>query len=253
MKRDPFKAWINEFRGEVFCPTKKEIKARAPLSREARHERYLSNKFRRKLDIKDDEIEKYTELSELNKLSELNIFLKELKDKNISEKGIRQCQTAIKISLVSLKSKQCNEPYEMLLSDGLELVNIEEKHGYDAVDSLEVPAELYEFKPCSKSSNPSGTINDDSIKKIEKCESLDQEGLKGWLVLAGIDKDNFTFNTIYKFPLDIYNEDRRDYFHNLQKKNMMQAKQTRSTYGINIKKSIELCHKYNKIYYVWER
>ena len=69
MKKDPFKAWINEFRGEVFCPTKKEIKARAPLSRKERHERYLSNKFRRKLDIKDDEIEKYTELSELNKLS----------------------------------------------------------------------------------------------------------------------------------------------------------------------------------------
>ena len=141
----------------------------------------------------------------------------------------------------------------MLLSDGLELVNNEEKHGHDAVDSLESTTAVYEFKPSSNSSNPSGTINDDSIKKIEKCETLDQEGLKGWLVLAGIDKNNFTFNSIYKFPMEIYNEDRRDYFHNLQRKNMMQAKQTRSTYGINIKRSIELCHKYEKIYYVWER
>ena len=109
-------------------------------------------------------------------------------------------------------------------------------------------------EPSSKKNNPSGTINDDSVKKITKCENLEEEGKKGWLVSAGIDKDNFTFNSIYKFPLEIYNEDRRKYFDDLKEKNSIKKeKQTRSTYGINIKKSIELCNKYEKEYYVWER
>ena len=156
---------------------------------------------------------------------------------------------------ICLKSKQCNEPYEILLSELLELMNIDDKHGFDAIltgGDGEI-LEIYEYKPSSNKNNPSGTINDDSIEKIKKCENLKEENMKGWLILAGIDKDNFTFDTIYKFPLEIYNEDRRKYFDNLKSKNSNNEKQTRSTYGINIKKSIEFCNELNLDYYVWER
>ena len=106
------------------------------------------------------------------------------------------------------------------------------------------------LKPSSNTNNPCGTINDDSTDKIEKCENLEKGG---WLVLAGIDKEKYTFNKIYRFPLEIYNEDRRKYLKDLKKSNSGKEKQTRSTYSINIKKSIEFCNKFNKDYYVWER
>jgi len=172
-----------------------------------------------------------------------------------SDEDMEDLKILFDLANICLKSKQCNEPYEILLSAVLRLINIDEKHGFDAIltDENGDVLENYEFKPCSNSSNPSGTINDDSIKKIEKCESLDQEGLKGWLVLAGIDKDNFTFNTIYKFPLEIYNEDRRKYFDDLKLKNSNKEKQTRSTYGINIENSIKFCNDFNLDYYVWDR
>ena len=152
------------------------------------------------------------------------------------------------IAKVALKSKQCNEPFEILLSDALHLKNIEEKHGFDALN--EQTGEIYEYKPSSNTNNPSGTINDDSIEKIEKCENLEKGG---YLILAGIDKQNYTFNKIYKFPLKIYNNDRRDYFADLKKSNAGKDKQTRSTYPINIDKSIKLCNQFDLDYYVWER
>lgn len=155
--------------------------------------------------------------------------------------------------VTSLKSKQCNELYEQNLSKILGVVNLEKKHGFDAVDDFECPTEVYEYKPSCNKKSPSGTINDDSIAKIEKCERLKDEDKTGWLVLGGIDKEKFRFDCIYKFPLHIYSEDRRNYLAALKEKNKNQEKQTRSTYALSVKKSIELCEQLQEEYYVWER
>lgn len=158
---------------------------------------------------------------------------------------------AYRLAIDSLKSGQCNEPYEKLISDVLELVNLDKKHGWDAIDNIENTTEVYEYKPSSKTNSPSGTINDDSIAKIEKCENLSKEGKKGWLILAGINKDHFNFKVIYKFPLEIYNDDRKKYLQTMMEKNKNKTTQTRITYAINVNKSIKLCKEFNVPYYVW--
>lgn len=156
-----------------------------------------------------------------------------------------------KLALYALQSKQSNEPYEMLLSDVLGLYNNPLKHGWDAVDNKDEPYEFYEYKPSSKTFFPTGSINDDTIKKIEKCEQLVNQGKQGWLILAGIDKEKCTFNSIYKFPLEVYNEDRRNYLTKLFEKNKNKTTQTRATYAISVAKSVRLCKLYNKKYYLW--
>jgi hypothetical protein len=164
-------------------------------------------------------------------------------------------QVAYELAMITLTSKQCNEPYEKLLSDCLGLVNCEKKHGWDGVDKKENPTEFYEYKPSSLTKSPTGTINDDSEAKIAKCEVLTKtEGQKGWLILAGINKAEFNFQVIYKFPLEIYTEDRRKYLAKTMEKNKahLGQKQTRITYAINVKKSIELCKQFNKVYYVYK-
>ena len=153
----------------------------------------------------------------------------------------------------SLESKQCNEPYEMIISQCLGIMKVKTKHGWDGVNSLENPTEVYEYKPSSKKLSPSGTINDDSIAKIEKCEKLEEEGKKGWMILAGIDKEKYTLDCIYKFPLQIYTEDRKKYLMSLMEKNKKKEEQTRSTYNIGVRKSIKLCEQFNQEYYVWKR
>lgn len=161
-------------------------------------------------------------------------------------------QVAYALAMITLTSKQCNEPYEKLLSDCLGIVNCEKKHGWDGQDSIDNPTEFYEYKPSSAATSPTGTINDDSEAKIAKCELLTTTpGQKGWLILAGINKTDFNFNVIYKFPLEIYTEDRRNYLAKTLEKNKKQLgqKQTRITYPITVKKSIELCKRFNKVYY----
>jgi hypothetical protein len=162
-----------------------------------------------------------------------------------------QHRLAYRIAIDSLKSNECNEPYERLLSSQLGLVNVEEKHGWDGIDNLENTKNVYEYKPSSKKNAPSGTINDDSISKIEKCENLPNDGKSGWLILAGIDKEKFNFKVIYKFPIHIYNADRRKYLQNMIEKNKTKEKQTRITYSITVKKSIKLCNQFSVPYYVW--
>ncbi len=159
---------------------------------------------------------------------------------------------AYKLAGMSLKSKQCNEPYETLLSDVLMVNNLETKHGWDAVDNSENPTEYYEFKPSSRKDNPTGQINDDSGSKINKNNKPYLEGKKTWMILAGIDKDNYTFNSIYKFPMEIYHESRKQYLENTIKKNKTKQKQTRVTYQISVPKSIKLCKEQNNPYYVWK-
>jgi len=164
-----------------------------------------------------------------------------------------QHRIAYRLAMDSLKSNECNETYERLLSSLLGLVNVEEKHGWDGIDNLENIKHVYEYKPSSKKNAPSGTINDDSISKIEKCENLPNDGKSGWMILAGIDKENFNFKVIYKFPIHIYNEDRRQYLQNMIGKNKTKEKQTRITYSITVTKSIKLCNQFSVPYYVWTR
>jgi len=160
---------------------------------------------------------------------------------------------AYELAISSLKSKQCNEPYETLLSRVLNLYNNEDKHGWDAFDKKDDPLEFYEFKPSSNTNKPSGTINDDTFDKISKYESLVTESKQGWVVLAGINKNNYSFDCIYKFPAEIYNEDRKKYLTELFERNKNKSKQTRATYSITINKSINLCKQFNKLFYVWRR
>jgi len=157
------------------------------------------------------------------------------------------------LAILSLTSKQCNEPYEILLSNVLNLENNDKKHGWDAFDNLKNPSEFYEFKPSSNTLKPAGTINDDTIQKIEKYEQLEKDGKQGWVILAGINKKTFTFDSIYKFPAEIYSQDRRKYLNELIEKNKLKEKQTRSTYMISVNKSIKLCQQFKKIFYVWKR
>lgn len=160
---------------------------------------------------------------------------------------------AYELAIISLKSKQCNEPYELLMSKILGLHNIDAKHGWDAVDREDNPREFYEFKPSSNTDKPIGSINDDTVKKIEKYEQVIKDGKKAWIILGGINKGSYSFNCLYKFPAEIYNQDRRDYLSKLIKKNKLKDKQTRATYHVSITKSIKLCEKFNKNYYVWKR
>lgn len=184
--------------------------------------------------IKEDKINQYTHLSYQN-IDEIQA----------------EHRLAYRLAIESLKSGQCNEPYERLISDILELVNLDKKHGWDGVNNIENTTEVYEYKPSSKINSPSGTINDDSMAKIEKCENLSKEGKKGWLILAGIDKEKFNFKVIYKFPLEIYNDDRKKYLQTMMEKNKNKTTQTRITYAINVKKSIKLCKEFNIPYYIW--
>ena len=159
-----------------------------------------------------------------------------------------QCQTIIQLLKMTLNSKQNNEPYEELLSDVLGLVNNDQKHGFDAMS--EDGKEEYEYKPTKNKSG--GTINDDSFTKIEKCELLCQQEKKGWLILALINTTSYSFDAIYKFPLEIYNDARRDYLSRLIEKNKTKTTQTRTTFSVTLSKSFELCRKYNKTFCVWK-
>lgn len=187
-------------------------------------------------------------LIDINKLNEYKQIKFMFENNGIPEEH----KIAYELALMALTSKQCNESYEKLLSSCLGVVNLEEKHGWDAVDKIENPTEFYEYKPSSNKNSPSGTINDDTETKIIKFEKLVEEGKNTWLILAGINKEEFNFNVIYKFPAEIYNLDRRKYLNETMEKNKKSAKQTRITYSINVKKSIELCKRFNKLYYIWK-
>lgn len=154
------------------------------------------------------------------------------------------------LAIMSLESKQCNEPYEKLLTDLLNLTLNTEKHGWDGWDgdSVESSANKYEMKPTG-SNPPTGTINDDSIDKIKKNVCYNDQ--KGWLVLASINRKKYIFSKIYKFPIEIYHEDRINYLNKIMEKNSNKPNQTRVTYSITVSKSIKLCKQYNKKYYVW--
>jgi hypothetical protein len=206
-----------------------------------------TNKHRKELKLDENQLDMYDcVLTYIEMKKELITHLGEGPAGSFLEKY--HIDTVYEVANLALKSKQCNEPYEIQLSSGLRLKNIDHKHGFDAVD--EATGEYYEHKPSSDTNNPGGTINDDSIDKIEKCENLEKEG---YLILGGIDKEKYTFNIIYKFPLSIYNQDRREYFNSLKQNNANKDKQTRSTYSINVKKSIKLCNLFDLDYYVWER
>ena len=185
------------------------------------------------LQINNDKLDQYRYLSQIN--------LDDIPPEHIM---------SYKIAQIALKSKQCNEPYENLLADILGLEGTDKKHGWDAFDNKDSPNEYYEFKPTS---GKSATINDDTEAKIIKYEEVIDKGKKVWLVYALINKNIYSFDKIYKFPAEIYNSDRRNYVSNLEKKNAITGKNTRSTYSISASKSIKFCKEQGKTYYVWER
>ena len=156
------------------------------------------------------------------------------------------------LAIMSLESKQCNEPYEKLLTELLGLTLNPKKQGWDGWDgdSVEASANKYEMKP-TRSNPPTATINDDTMSKIEK--QVCHDGQAGWLVLASIDVESYSFTKIYKFPIEIYHEDRIEYLTKLMAKNAKLRKGTRSTYSLSLSKSKKLCKQYNKKYYVWTR
>ena len=162
----------------------------------------------------------------------------------------KEHQGAYELAHITLNSKQCNEPYEILISEVLGLDNNPKKHGWDAFDNIDNPTTFYEFKPSSNTTNPSGTINDDSVKKIEKCIP----GTNAFMILAGINKTTYTLDIIYKFPMTIYHEDRLEYLNaKLEQNKKMVGKQTRITYSVTVSKSKTLCKKHNMEYWVWKR
>ena len=147
-------------------------------------------------------------LTNPNSLTKYSLLIPAVNMSNMSSDN-----RSILVNLIktSLESKQCNEPWEELLSDILGVTNNPNKHGFDgtSVDGKEE----YEYKP-TKSKNiasAGGTINDDTIDKIVKCEQLITDGKQGWLVIGIINTEAYTFDAIYKFPLEIYNESRRAY------------------------------------------
>tara|TARA_R110001599_G_scaffold336683_1_gene554570 strand:+ start:183 stop:1079 length:897 start_codon:yes stop_codon:yes gene_type:complete len=191
-------------------------------------------------------------LTHPNSLTKYSFLITAVNASNMSSDTTTSVANLIK---TSLDSKQCNEPWEGLLSDLLDVTNNPNKHGFDgtSVDGKEV----YEYKP-TKSKNiasAGGTINDDTIDKIEKCEQLITDGKQGWLVIGIVNTEAYTFDAIYKFPLEIYNEARRAYVLAIIEKNKSttNTKQTRSTYAITVSNSKKLCLKYQKQFYVWTR
>lgn len=186
-----------------------------------------------------------------------------LKENNYPPESEYSITSDIDKALISgLTSKSSNDLYEEDMCSILDVTHVPEKHGWDALDNKETDnIEIYEFKP-TKTKTGSCSINDDTPEKINKsknCEiSINPFGRdkkhkcsRGWVVIARINKETCAYRDIYKFPLEIYNEDRLNYFNKLREKNKNQNKQTRVTYSISISKSIKLCKKYNKKYYKW--
>ena len=192
------------------------------------------------------ELEKPFVLEHPEKMNKYSNIVDSIRQSNMDE---MVCLTTINLIKTTLESKQCNEPYEELLSDVLGLINNPDKHGFDA--RSHDSTEEYEYKPTKN--RYGGTINDDTIQKIEKCEELIQGGTKLWLIIAFINSNTYSFDCIYKFNMEIYNEARREYVSRLIEKNKASSKQTRATYPISVGKSIKLSEQYNTPYYVWKR
>lgn len=187
------------------------------------------------------------ELSCPEYLSYHSDLIRKVNESDMNEEDKRK---TIELMKLQLESKQCNESYEVLLSNCLGLRNNPEKHGIDATSPD--GNEVYEFKPSKI--RIGGTINDDSISKIEKCEQYITDGLQGYLIMARINLTTYSFDAIYKFDLKIYNEDRRNYvMTNIKKNQTTNTRQTRSTYNISLPKSIKLTKQFNLPYYVWTR
>ena len=195
-------------------------------------------------------------------ISEMNIyeFVRNIDTSNPRQSRMNmtdeQFVRLVNLGKGSLESKQCNEPYESMISSCLGLVNSEHKHGLDAWN--ENKTDFYEHKPCDVSvdgGNPSGSINDDTIEKMDHYQYLVNQKKNVWVTLAGVNKRTYTLDSIYKFPSEIYDKDRRDYLDKTIKKNKNNenSNQTRSTYSISVPKSIQLCKDSGKVYYAWKR
>ncbi len=195
-------------------------------------------------------------------ISEMNIyeFIRHIDTSNLRQSRMNMTDDEfyrlINVAKRSLESKQCNESYESMISSCLGLINSEHKHGLDAWN--ENKTDFYEHKPCDVSvdgGNPSGSINDDTIKKMDDYQCLVNQKKNVWVTLAGVNKRTYTLDSVYKFPSEIYDKDRRDRLDKTitKNKNNENSNQTRSTYSVSVSKSIQFCKDLGKVYYVWKR
>ena len=130
----------------------------------------------------------------------------------------------------------------------LNITNIDDKHGWDAID--EINNEPYEYKPTKVNQNFLGAtvnINDESENKINNISphKVDYNNSNANFVIASINKNTSEFVCIYKFKESILYESRIENL--IKPRNPNQ----RCVYSTNIKKCIELSIKYSKTYYYW--
>lgn len=161
-----------------------------------------------------------------------------------ASQGLPDIQFASKGIITLAQSSQCNEIYEENISDIFGNTNLTDKHGFDGVDKQGV---YYEYKPTKPKAtgNPmtaNVSINDDSDKKIKKCE----DNPDTWFIIAVIDRDTCHYKMIYKFPMRVLTEDRKKYFNDQVKKNSR-----RIVYGTHIKKCIRHCIQQREEFYRW--
>jgi len=150
------------------------------------------------------------------------------------EELVPQYKHIFQTYLSAINSHQCNEPYEENLSEIFGLTNLTDKHGFDGKDEYGV---YYEYKPTKpkSTSNPltsNVSINDDSEKKIKKCE----EKPDTQFIIAVIDRETHTYKMIYQFPMKILTNDRKQHLIKQVAKGSR-----RIIYGTHIKKCIQLC------------
>ena len=153
-----------------------------------------------------------------------------------------------KYVISSLTSSASNDIFEEQISLIFGIKNIDTKHGWDGNDHEK--NEPYEYKPTKiTNNNYFGTIvniNDESHDKINNISphKVNYNNPKAWFVICPINKDTSEFICIYKFKESILYESRLE---DLERK----RGKPRIVYQTNIKKCIELSHKYNEMFYKW--
>ena len=87
----------------------------------------LKKKHQKILDIDESKLDKFKCVKKYEKFKRLSI------KGGADEEELEELKEVFNLSNICLKSKQCNEPYEILLSELLGLMNIDDKHGFDAI------------------------------------------------------------------------------------------------------------------------
>lgn len=181
----------------------------------------------------------------INTLLEDRIYCNEvINDPNKTPQEKRICKGFIH----SLNSSASNDFFEGQLSQVFGITNIDTKHGWDGNDDEK--HEPYEYKPTKITKNYFRSvvnINDDSHDKINNISphKVNYNNSEAWFIISPINKDTSEFICIYKFKESILYNSR------IENLNKPRKPTQRCVYGTNIKKCIELSHKYNEMFYKW--